>query len=98
MNIVFGILIGIAIGTLQLYLLVKFIKGVTAAAASEAGSDSANLTGHMAIGMLQLLLPFAALLIVAFVYRAALLWAGIGAGTSLIVLGVIKTLCGKKEG
>ena len=96
MNIVLGLLIGIAIGALQLLLLGKFVKGITTAPNSETGDGEGVGAGFMLLGMAQLLLPFAALLAVAFLYRAALLWAGIGAGTSLIVLGVIKALLGKK--
>ena len=97
MNIVLGLLIGFAIGYLQLILLVKFVKGVTAVEADDSSGKN-NLFGYMAAGMAQLLLPFAALLAVAFFYRDALLWAGVGAGTSLLVLGVVKALLAKKEG
>ena len=97
MNIVFGLLIGAAVGTAQLYLLGRYIKGITTAQETE-GSDEKNGTpGYMAAGIIQLLLPFAALVAVAFLYRDALLWAGIGAGTSLIILSIIKALFGKKE-
>ena len=96
MNIAVGLLIGIAIGALQLHLLVKFIVGITTVADSSAESGEGVSSGYMLLGMAQLLLPFAALIAVAFIYRDALVWAGIGAGTSLIVLGVIKALLGKK--
>ncbi|NLB29635.1 MAG: hypothetical protein GX823_05365 [Clostridiales bacterium] len=89
MNIVSGILIGVAIGALQVLLLEKFVKGVT----SKGGQS-----GYMLAGAAQLLLPFAALIAVAFLYRDALLWAGASAGTALIILGVIKALLGGKEG
>ena len=98
MNVVLGLLIGIIIGAAQFFLLVKFVKGVTAVAESDNETGNSSTTGYMAAGMLQLLLPFAALLAVAFLYRDALLWAGIGAGTSLLVLGVIKALFKRKEG
>ena len=97
MNIVIGLLIGVAIGAVQLYLLVKFVVGITTVADNEKDTGKSVTPGYMAAGMVQLLLPFAALIAVAFLYREALLWAGIGAGTSLIILGVIKALLGKKE-
>jgi len=97
MNIVFGILIGIAIGVAQFFLLVMFVKGVTAAAKADDKSGGNGTAGFMATGMLQMLLPFAALIAVAFLYRDALLWAGIGAGTTLLVLGVLKALLGKRD-
>lgn len=97
MNIIFGLLIGIATGALQVYLLGKFINGITA---TEAGSSAGTkgLPGYIAAGMAQLLLPFAALIAVAFLYRDALLWAGVGTGTSLLIFGIIKALLKKKEG
>ena len=96
MNIVIGLLIGVAIGAAQLFLLVKFVKGVTAVAAADDDDGKGGTAGYMAAGMIQLLLPFLALIAVAFLYRDALLWAGIGAGTSLIILGVITALLKKK--
>jgi len=97
MNIIFGLLIGVAVGAAQLYLLGKYVKGITTAQETEGSDKKSGTSGYMAAGVIQLLLPFAALIAVAFLYRNALLWAGIGAGTSLVVLSIIKALLGKKE-
>lgn len=98
MNIVIGLVLGIAVGALQIFLLTKFLKGITEAAKPGENSDSVNTSAYMISGFAQLLIPFAVLIAVAFIYRDALLWTGIGAGTSLIILGVIKFIVGRKEG
>jgi hypothetical protein len=80
LNIVIGLLIGAAAGTAQLVLLALFTKRVT------RGEGK-----FIAAGLAQWLLPFAALTAVAVFYRAALLYAGIGAAAALILGAVLKT-------
>lgn len=91
MNIAVGLLIGVAVGVAQIFLLSKFTTGITG-----AGGTSPSASAFILAGIAQLLLPFAVLVAVAFLYIEALLWAGIGAGTSLIILGIIKSQRGKK--
>ncbi|MDR0445825.1 MAG: hypothetical protein LBH17_02145 [Oscillospiraceae bacterium] len=81
LNIAIGLIIGIAAGLAQLALLVLFAKRVT------RGEGK-----FLAAGLVQWILPFAAILAVAFLYRPALLWTGVGAASSLIIGAVLKVL------
>ncbi len=88
MHIAVGLIIGAVTGALQIFLLGKFVKAITS---SGEGAPRA-----LPLGFAQLLLPFIVLLAVAFIYREALLWAGLGAGTALIILAFVKALLGRR--
>ncbi|NLT13537.1 MAG: hypothetical protein GXY05_04265 [Clostridiales bacterium] len=70
-----GLAVGIAAGAVQFWLLTKFTRYVT----------SGGITPFVVmLGFLQLLLPFGALLAVAFLRRQDLLLAGVGISGALI--------------
>jgi hypothetical protein len=87
LSIAIGLIIGVAAGTVQLALLAVFTKRVTRGSGKLA-----------AVGLAQFALPFAALVAVALLYRAALLWTGIGAAAALVLGAVVKTLFSYRKG
>jgi len=76
-----GILIGIAVGTVQFFLLYRFVTSVT-------GGKPGIKT--LIFALTQFLFPFAVLVAIAFLLPDSLLWVGIGAAVSLISCAVIK--------
>ncbi|MGI5970822.1 MAG: hypothetical protein ACOX7P_03745 [Oscillospiraceae bacterium] len=76
-----GFIIGLAAGLLQFLLLSRFSSYVTR---SGSGASAALL------GILQLLIPFAVLLGMAFIRRQELLLAGIGMTSALLISAVIR--------
>lgn len=86
MIIVIGLLIGAALGVVQFFMLQAFTARVTA--------GEANV---VALGLAQWVLPFAALIIVAFVYRDILLWTGIGMAGALTLASITKLLTGRRN-
>jgi hypothetical protein len=75
-----GLVIGIVSGGVQLALLSRFTRALT------GGAFSARTVG---VGILQLFLPFAVLVVCAFLRPASLLWAGVGIAASLVLGGII---------
>ena len=83
MVIFIGIIIGLVVGLIQLWLLFKFVALVI------KGS------GFVLLGLFQLIFPFLALLIVSLVFSAALMSAGIVV-VAVLLVGVIVQLIMKK--
>jgi len=83
MVIFIGIIIGLAVGLIQLLLLFKFVALVI------KGS------GFVLMGLFQLVFPFLALLVVSLVFSAALMSAGI-AVVAVLIVGVIVRLIVRK--
>lgn len=83
MTIFIGVIIGLVIGLIQLVLLFKFVALVI------KGS------GFVLLGLLQLVFPFLALLVVSVLLSAALMTAGIVV-VSVLIVGVIVQLIVKK--
>ena len=80
-NIIIGLVVGIITGTIQFFLLSKFVTSVT-------GSKFGNKTLIFAIT--QFLFPFAVLIACAFLIGDSLMWVGIGIASALIIGAVIK--------
>ena len=78
---IIAVVIGLATGIVQFFLLYKFVTSVT-------GGKMGTKTLIFAIT--QFLFPFAVLVICAFIFPNSLLWAGIGVAASLITCAVIK--------
>jgi len=79
--IIIGLLIGIATGIIQFYLLQKFTGNVT----------MGKITNKTVIfAMTQFLFPFAVLVICAFLIGDRLMWVGIGIAAALITCAVIR--------
>ena len=76
-----GLLIGVAAGVLQFWLLTKFVKGLTTGAVD---------ISYILLGLVQFILPLGILVGVAFIRREDLLWAGTGIAGALIVGAVLK--------
>jgi hypothetical protein len=87
MNIAIGIVIGLVVGAAQFLLLLRFTKRVT------GGSGS----GFVLFGLLQWILPFAALLLVGLFYTAALLPAGITIAVTLIAGAAARIIIGGRK-
>ena len=85
-----GFFIGAAAGSLQFYLLSKFVKAVI----------SGNLrVSDTLIGLLQFFIPFFTLLITAFIDSGSILPVGIGIAAALLVWAIAKfiTIMSKKK-
>jgi len=78
---VIAVIIGIATGVVQFFLLFKFVTSVT-------GGKSSTKTILFAIT--QFIFPFAVLVICAFLIGVVLLWVGIGIASALIVSAIVK--------
>jgi len=86
MNILIGLAIGLVIGVAQLVLLIKFVARVATGA------------GFLLLGVLQLFFPFVVLLLVGFLYTAALLWAGIAIAAVLTFGSIFRIISrGRKK-
>jgi len=81
LNIIIGLLIGLVTGTIQFFLLSKFVTSVT-------GGKPGSKTVIFAIT--QFFFPFAVLIICAFLIGDSLMWVGIGIASALIISAVIK--------
>jgi hypothetical protein len=77
---VLGLVVGVVSGLAQLYLLFRFTKAVTA-----GGID----LKCVALGLAQFFIPFAVLLLSAFLIRRSLLWVGVGIAAALVVGSII---------
>ena len=75
LDIILGLIIGIASGFVQFALLYKFITTVTG---GKMGSKT------VIFALTQFLFPFTVILLCAFFLPDGLMWAGIGMGVSLI--------------
>ncbi|MDR3209212.1 MAG: hypothetical protein LBT36_01100 [Oscillospiraceae bacterium] len=93
MEILLGILLGLAIGLAHLALLSRYISTITGAPKKD-GPPLASA----GLGMAQLLLPFAALAVIALVWRAGLLWVGVGEGTGLLAGAVVLFILRRRGG
>jgi len=78
---IIAVVIGVATGVVQFFLLYKFITSVT-------GGKMGTKTLLFAIT--QFVFPFAILVICAFMFPSSLMWAGIGMASSLITCAVVK--------
>ena len=78
---IIAVVVGIATGAVQFFLLYNFITSVT-------GGKTGTKTLIFAIT--QFIFPFAILVICAFLFPNSLLWAGIGMASSLIICAVIR--------
>ena len=78
---IIAVIVGIATGVVQFFLLYKFVTSVTG---GKAGSKT------LLFAVTQFLFPFVILLICAFLLPAGLMWLGIGAAASLITCAVVK--------
>jgi len=85
---VFAVLIGVATGAVQFFLLFKFVTSVT-------GGKTGTKTLLFAIT--QFLFPFAILVICAFLLPDSLMWIGIGIAASLITCAVVKFVLFSKQ-
>ena len=81
LDIVLGLIIGIASGLVQFILLYKFITTVT-------GGKMGYKTVIFAVT--QFLFPFAVLLLCGFFLTGSLMWVGIGMAASLIISAGIR--------
>jgi len=87
-GIVIGLLVGIAAGVIQLFLLFKFVVTVT------GGKGGGKI---LLFGLTQFLFPFAVLIICAFLIGDSLMWVGIGIASALILGAVIKFVLASKK-
>ena len=78
---VVAVLIGIATGAVQFFLLYKFVTSVTGGKAS---------TKTILFALTQFLFPFSILVICAFLLPNCLMWVGIGIASSLITCAVVR--------
>ena len=78
---VIAVLVGIATGAVQFYLLFKFVTSVTG---GKAGIKT------LLFALTQFLFPFAILVICAFLLPASLMWVGIGIAASLITCAIVR--------
>ena len=85
---IIAVLIGLATGAVQFFLLYKFVTTVT-------GSKVSNKT--IIFALTQFLFPFAVLVICAFLLPHSLMWVGIGIGVSLVTCAIIKFLVKPKK-
>jgi len=80
-GIILGLLIGVATGIIQFFLLKKFTGAVS----------MGRITNKTVIfAITQFLFPFAILVICAFLLPGNIMWVGIGIGAALITCAVIK--------
>lgn len=85
-----GFFIGLAAGLVHFYVLSRFTAMVT------GGSFTMRTA---ALGIVQFLIPMAALLLCALLLRGQLLWAGIGMAGTLITSSTVKLiLTGRRKG
>gem|GEM_PF-1112258 len=89
LEIIIGLLIGIASGLVQFVLLYKFITTVT-------GGKVGGKTVIFAIT--QFLFPFAILVLCGLFLTDSLMWVGIGMGASLIISACIRFYLVSKAG
>lgn len=94
MHIVLGLIIGAAVGAVQFLMLSRFTAKVTESAKNAArdNTEGGMGGGFMLTGIFQWILPFAALILVGLFYRDALMWAGVGMATVLIVSVIVKII------
>ena len=85
---IIAVVIGVATGVVQFFLLYKFITSVT-------GGKMGTKTLLFAIT--QFIFPFAILVICAFLFPNSLMWAGIGMASSLITCAVVKFIIVSKQ-
>jgi len=78
---IIAVIVGIATGVVQFFLLYKFVTSVTG---GKAGIKT------LIFAVTQFLFPFVILLTCAFLLPGGLMWLGIGAAASLITCAVIK--------
>ena len=78
---VIAVLIGVATGVVQFFLLYKFVTSVT-------GGKMGTKT--LLFAVTQFIFPFAILVICAFLFPNSLMWAGIGIAASLITCAVVR--------
>ena len=78
---IIAVIVGIATGVVQFFLLYKFVTSVTG---GKAGSKT------LLFAITQFLFPFVILVICAFLLPAGLMWLGIGAAASLVTCAIIK--------
>ena len=78
---IIAVIVGIATGVVQFFLLYKFVTSVTG---GKAGSKT------VLFAITQFLFPFVILVICAFVLPSGLMWLGIGAAASLVSCAVVK--------
>ena len=82
-----GLMIGVASGLLQFYMLSRFTKAVT--------GGSLNTKAVM-LGIGQFITPLVVLLICAFLLNNALLWAGIGIVAALTICALARFIFAQK--
>ena len=78
---IIAVIVGIATGVVQFFLLYKFVTSVT-------GGKGGKKT--LLFAVTQFLFPFAILVICAFLLPGGLMWLGIGIAASLITCAVVK--------
>jgi accessory gene regulator protein AgrB len=76
-----AVVVGIATGVVQFFLLYKFVTSVTG---GKAGIKT------LIFAITQFLFPFVILLICAFLLPGGLMWLGIGAAASLVTCAIVK--------
>ena len=78
---IIAVIVGIATGVVQFFLLYKFVTSVTG---GKAGIKT------LIFAVTQFLFPFIILLTCAFLFPGGLMWLGIGAAASLVTCAVVK--------
>ena len=86
-GVLIGLIIGVASGILQFWMLSKFTKAVTG-----GGLDKKAVI----LGSCQFLLPLVVLLGCSFLLRDSLLWAALGMVAVLVVCSFARVLINKK--
>ena len=81
-----GLIIGVASGVLQFWMLAKFTKAVTG-----GGLDKKAVL----FGVFQFFLPLAVLLGCAFLLSDALVWAAVGIAGSLVLCALARYITNK---
>jgi len=88
LKLIIALLVGLATGAVQFYLLFKFVNNVT-------GEGIGKKT--ILFALTQFLFPFAVLVICAFLLPENLLWVGIGIAVALIIFAVVRFVRVSKE-
>ena len=87
-SVIIAVVVGIATGAVQFFLLYKFVTSVT-------GGKIGTKT--LIFAVTQFLFPFAILVILAFMLPNNLIWAGIGIAASLITSAVLRFIKVQKQ-
>jgi hypothetical protein len=83
-----GAALGVSCGLGQLYIISRYVRKIT--------GDSVGPSA-MALGLGQVFLPFLLLILIAFLWRDALLGFGIGMGTALLMGGLALSFKNRKR-